>query len=74
MSFKRWIKNADKDLNKILEAKLQHGLLFRDNSHKNYLLSYYAQYKTFSETRKLVIATWILAGATIALAIITSFL
>ena len=71
MSFKEWIDEADKDLEEAIGKKDKE--IFKEKTHKNFLLPYYLQYRILKENRRLSIATWVLAIATIIIILINLY-
>ena len=68
MSFLKYVEDADKDLQEIIDKKL-HEKIYTDNT-KTRLLAIYIQYRQIRCTWWLVFATWALAIATIILVIV----
>jgi hypothetical protein len=66
MEFKEWLKEGKKEISDAVNADLD-----TLNARQRVLVPIYLQYKLFKESKKLVIATWVLAGITGLLAIIT---
>ena len=73
MKFEDWLDESEKEMDKRLARDLpKHKGLIAKNYHDR-LIQHFIGFKTFKETRKLVIATWILAIATIILSILTLY-
>jgi len=73
--FKRWLKRYDYFYKKELRdywAKNGMNVLKPENFDKEFLYQFIA-YRNEIQTKRLVIATWILAGASIILSIISLF-
>ena len=73
MTFEKWVQKADIEISSAMKKELHHSILFRDGSHKGFLFPYYEKYKMFQETKKLVLATWLLAMTTILLSGLTIY-
>ena len=73
MKFKVWIDEARNDLNEAVGQEVHNNSIFNTNQHTSMLFPYYREYKLFIETRKLVLATWILAIFTIILSGLTLY-
>lgn len=66
MDFKQWLKEGKEDVADAVNNNLDGG-----NQRQQNLMPSYMQYRNFKETKKLVIATWVLAIVTITLAMVT---
>ncbi|HLC71964.1 MAG TPA: hypothetical protein VJH37_00105 [Candidatus Nanoarchaeia archaeon] len=69
--FEKWLNESEEWLDKrIVRDKKKYGK-FAPN-YTEWIIQHYIGFKTFKETRRLVIATWALALATILLVLFTA--
>jgi len=74
--FEDWINEASKDLGRAIKSEAHNSDIWHDDrgkDTKNRLLPYYLNYRMWESTNSLVLATWILAIATIFLSALTFY-
>ena len=72
ISFQKWLKNYEKEYKISLKIHFnQNNIGLIPEKFDENLIQLYNAYKYETQTRNLVIVTWVLAGATIILSIAT---
>mgnify|MGYP001558222543 CR=1 FL=1 len=71
MKFREWVEEYEKEFHEEFSRRFKENPRGIPMDISKRLRELFIGYKTFKETRRLVIATWILAIATIILSIIT---
>jgi len=74
MAFEEFLKEAEGDMDKREKKDLEKSKGLIAVNYHDRLIQYWIGYKTIESNKKLVWATWILAFATIGLAIATFLL